>query len=123
MKSFVLLCLCLLMSACSSVQFENSEEIRHVVMVWMKKKPTESEFNELLKASLALKEIKQLLSIQGGRAISSERPIVDDSFDLGLVMTFRNIKEMDEYVNHPIHEAFVNKYIKGRVDKVVVYDF
>jgi len=47
---------------------------------------------------------------------------VDDSFDLGIVMTFDSAPEMRAYLVHPRHKAFVQNHIEGRVQRLLVYD-
>ena len=58
-----------------------------------------------------------------GLSIKSDRPIVDDSFDLGIAMTFRSVDDMNQYLIDPRHTKFVDTWLKGRLDKMLVYDF
>ena len=49
--------------------------------------------------------------------------MVDDSFDIGNAMTFKSEQDMNDYIVHPIHVEFLDKYIKGKVEKAIVFDF
>jgi hypothetical protein len=58
-----------------------------------------------------------------GRAIASDRKIVDDSFDLGIHAVFANQQDMQTYLSHPEHIVFVNQFVKPKLEKLLVYDF
>jgi hypothetical protein len=92
-------------------------------MVWYKDKVTAEQQAAITEETLKLKHIPGIVSLDLGKAIPSERPIVDDSFDLGIVMTFKNETDMNAYLKHPQHQMFVKKHIKGNVEKLLVYDF
>ena len=98
-------------------------KVHHVILVWFKAGLPPGEINLIKEETLKLKEIEQLLSVSVGEAIESERPIVDDSFDLGIHMTFESVDSMNQYLVDERHKSFVEKYIKGKVKKIVVYDF
>ena len=98
--------------------------LTHVVIAWLKPEFRTEEFmQKLLKANARLREIPQVQSLQFGNAIKSERKSVDDSFDIGNMMTFKSEQDMQDYLVHPIHEEFVDTYIKGKVEKAVAFDF
>lgn len=121
MRNTLTTLLILLLGACATPQ-HSPATVNHVVLVWFKDSVSASEIINIRTHSLALQSIPGVLSIQAGSAILSERPIVDDSFDLGLVMTFDSAEAMHEYLIHPRHKAFVNRYIKGKVKRLQVYD-
>jgi hypothetical protein len=101
-----------------------SKSLTHVVIVWLKPEFKNDQFlNQLLEANKKLASIPSMQSIETGRAIQSERKIVDDSYDIGMVMMFKSEDDMNDYLVHPVHIEFLENFIKGKVDKVVVYDF
>jgi len=117
----------LLLNACYTAPEKQDQQqtkpVTHIVMVWYKP-DLPAEKRELIKQKTAeLKNIPGLISLNMGEAIPSERPIVDDSFDLGIVMQFPNAKAMNTYLVHPQHKAFMKNYVKGNVEKLLVYDF
>ena len=59
---------------------------------------------------------------QGG-AIKSDRAIVDDSFDVGIVVEVRNEVDLKKYLEHPIHQNAKKEVLLPLVDRVLVYDF
>lgn len=118
----LLLSILLVVSANASAA--DSRSITHVVIAWLKPEfRTEAYMNELHAANQRLLEIPQVQSLQTGTALKSDRSTVDDSFDIGNAMTFKSEQDMQDYLVHPVHVEFFDTYIKGKVDKVVVFDF
>ncbi len=99
------------------------ERLNHVILVWFNDDISAEQIEKVKRESYALKAIGELRYIQAGNAVESERSIVDDSFDLGLIMQFDSKEAMERYINDPRHKAFVDEHIKGKVQRVLVYDF
>lgn len=116
------------LTACSTqpkkVEPLTTSAINHVVLVWFKQGTTKAEVDGVIeqtqKLAMAIPEVK---SMRLGRAIASERKIVDDSFDLGIYFLFADEQAMQRYLNHPQHVAFVKQWVKPKLAKLVVYDF
>ncbi|NNJ93613.1 MAG: Dabb family protein, partial [Halobacteria archaeon] len=64
-----------------------------------------------------------VLSLKSGSAITSERAIVDSSFDVALIVSFTNRSDMDDYLVHPLHVQLVKETLKPLVAKIRVFDF
>ena len=64
-----------------------------------------------------------MVKVAAGRAIPSERPVVDDSFDVAIVMAFKDQAALRAYDNHPDHKKAVEETLKPLVGKMVIYDF
>ncbi len=58
-----------------------------------------------------------------GTAVASERPIVDSSFDVALVISFTDKAALDSYLTHPLHVQLVEQTLKPLVERILVYDF
>jgi len=120
---------CLLLAAilipglCHAAEAD-SVVITHVVIAWLKPEfRTEEYINKVLQANERLREIPQVQSLRTGTALKSERKMVDDSFDFGNAMTFNSKQDMQDYLVDPIHVEFIDTYIKGKTEKVIVFDF
>lgn len=96
--------------------------IKHVVLVWLKNAGDPQDRSTLIKHSEELRSIDGLVDLQIGTTVPSDRKIVDDSFDVGLVMTFADQKSMDTYIKHPLHQEKVKTYFAPLSHKIVVYD-
>jgi hypothetical protein len=53
----------------------------------------------------------------------SNRPVVDQSYQVALNLIFPDKKTQDAYQSHPSHVEFVETVFKRVCKKVVVYDF
>ncbi len=54
--------------------------------------------------------------------MNSDRSIVDDSFDVGIIVTLPNQQAMDLYLKHPVHTNAVEYVLKPLLKKITVYD-
>ncbi len=95
----------------------------HVVIFWTDpKKPTAAD--ELLAgAQKYLTPIPGTLHFHIGKMASSHRPVVDQSYQVALNITFKDRQAQDDYQIHPLHLEFVEKAFKPNCVKVVIYDF
>ena len=95
----------------------------HVVIFWTDPAQPKAA-DELLAGALQyLKPIPGVLQFHVGRMASSHRPVVDQSYQVALNLTFPDKKTQDDYQAHPLHIEFVEKVFKRVCTKVVVYDF
>lgn len=123
MKINVLIWICFAFSACSTAYVQKPQPVNHVVLLWFSETAGEAYFAEVAARAEHLKNIPGIQALMIGPAITSDRPIVDDSFHLGLLFQFDSKEAMNLYLKHPAHEQFVEHYIKGKIKKLIVYDF
>lgn len=58
-----------------------------------------------------------------GEAIASDRLIVDDSFDVAVIVSFADAQAFSNYLAHPVHAKAKQDVLLPMVAKMVVYDF
>ena len=68
------------------------------------------------------REIPGILGMSIGDALPSPREVVDDSFDLGLVLRFKDKAALDAYEKHPVHVKAVKEVLAPNASKLKVYD-
>jgi hypothetical protein len=107
---------------CAQKVQKPANPVQHVVLLWFTAR-TDSWIQQVEAETLKLRAIPQVLSLETGQAIKSNREIVDDSFDLGITVTFRSVEDMKKYLVAPRHTKFVDTWLTGRLDKMQVYDF
>lgn len=110
-------------STASEPKISSTKPIQHVVLVWLKPEYKVTYVEELSVATEQLKNIEGVESIHTGRAISSKRLAVDDSFDLGIIFEFNTLAALQSYVDHPLHKEFLKDFVIGKVDRILIYDF
>ena len=104
-------------------QVENERAIQHVVLCWLKEPGNAEHRNQIIEISKTFRKIPGVLEVRVGRVIKSDRAIVDDSFDVGILVVVPDAKRLQEYLNHPIHQNAKRDILMPLVEKVLVYDF
>ena len=121
-----LLLLSLFFSGCFS-GFQNKKEdskiLTHVVLCWLKDAGNSEQRDRIIKMTETFNDIPSVLVARAGGPIMSERSIVDDSFDVGIIVEVRDEKGLQEYIDHPIHQKAKKEILLPLVERVLVYDF
>ena len=95
----------------------------HIVIFWTNPDVEDAEKRLVDGLNHYLPDIPGVISMHVGRCAPSDRPVVDQSYQVALNITFKNKIVQDEYQVHPQHVEFVEKVFKQVCDRVVVYDF
>ena len=94
----------------------------HSVYFWLKDELSTGEVEEFRAGLETLKEIDLARDVQVGKpAGTTPRPMLDSSYDMGLVVLLDDVAAHDAYQAHPLHEAFLEKFAPYW-KKVLVYD-
>ena len=95
----------------------------HVVIFWTRPEKPQAADELLAGMHRYLKPIPGVVHFHAGRMVPSERPVVDQTYQVALNVVFPDKKAQDAYQVHPLHLEFVEKVFKPNCSKVVVYDF
>jgi len=95
----------------------------HVVIFWTKPENPNAAEELILGARKYLQPIPGVIQFHIGRMARSERPVVDQSYQVALNIIFPDKQTQDDYQVHPLHIEFVEKVFKPNCARVVVYDF
>jgi hypothetical protein len=115
--------LCVFSIATGSVAAKENKTVSHVVMVWLKEPGNEAQRLAFINASRELNDFPGIISRHVGVVQSSDRAIVDDTFDVAVTVTMKNKAAMKAYLNDPKHKKILKEKIKPLVNRVVAYDF
>jgi len=119
----ICLVLVLLSVSCqSSPTAAPSGHVDHVVLMWLKDPTDTTARQKIIDASESFRQIPGVLDVRHGRPVPSTRPIVDSSFDIGLVITFKDRSSLDAYATHPIHAKAARELIQPSTRQIKVYD-
>jgi hypothetical protein len=91
----------------------------HHVHFWLNDK---ADLPELIKGLHTLEQINHIKQIHIGISADTHRDVVDRSYDASLLIIFDDSSAQDAYQVDPIHDEFVENYVKPYVAKVVVTD-
>jgi hypothetical protein len=97
--------------------------VYHIVICWLKDPNSESNREKLIQETKKLQFIPGITSIQVGKMLPSKRPIVDSTYDIGIIMSFKDQNAMNNYLKNPMHQQATKEILIPLTSKVVVYDF
>ena len=103
-------------------EFLDEKPVYHVVLIWLKTYRNEMRINKIINASRELEKIPGVLEVSIGRVLRSARVIVDDTFDVSIIIKFASKDYLKDYLVHPIHIKIANEVIKPLANKITVYD-
>jgi hypothetical protein len=98
-----------------------SGSVDHVVLVWLKRPGNEQDRKSLVEIGRSLRVIPGIRFLDTGTALPSERPTVDDSFDIGYVMRFDSPAALEAYAIHPVHMKAKDELVRLS-SRILVYD-
>ena len=71
----------------------------------------------------SFQSIPGVLDAQAGKVVLSDRKIVDDSFDVGILIQVQDEAALRQYLDHPRHQKAKDEILLPLIEKVLVYDF
>src|SRR5437867_6149041 len=95
----------------------------HVVIFWTDPANPDAPDELIEGAKRYLAPIPGVQNFHIGRMVPSHRPVVDQTYQVGLNIQFANKKAQDNYQVHPLHIEFLEKVFKRACKKVLIYDF
>lgn len=95
----------------------------HVVIFWTDPAIPDAADRLIAGGEKLLKSIPGVMNFHLGRRVTSDRPVVDKSYQVALNLQFADPAALDAYQNHPQHVAFVETILKKVCQKILVYDF
>jgi hypothetical protein len=105
-----------------SVVSENTH-LYHLVFCWLKEEGNESHRQKIIEATQTFRTIPGVIQAEAGKVVEGERDIVDDSFDVGILIVTQDRASLKKYLDHPIHQKAKKEVLSPLVKRVLVYDF
>lgn len=96
--------------------------VDHVVFMWLKRPGNAADRQAVLAACEKLRVIPGAQFLDAGTALPSDRPVVDDSFDVALIVRFNSPATMNSYLTDPRHVKQLTETLKPKTRKILVYD-
>ncbi len=119
----VMLGLVLVMTGCAGRQPVPESRLHHIVLCWLKEPGNLQQRQQIIEVSRSFREIPGVLAVHAGAVVPSDRGIVDDSFDVAIIVVVPDAARLAEYLVHPIHREARDDVLVPLVDRIVVYDF
>jgi hypothetical protein len=99
-----------------------ADGIEHIVFVWLNEPGNAAHRQQVLAASAALAGIPGVTGLRTGQVVTSTRPVVDSSYDVGLIVSLEDQAALDDYLVHPLHVQLVEDTLRPLVKRIRVYD-
>ncbi len=98
--------------------------LSHVVIFWIKPDAATDAADQLIAGCHQyLKDLPGVVNFHVGRMIPSHRPVVDQSYHVGLNVVFTDKAAEEAYQIHPTHLEFVEKVFKPLCERATIFDF
>jgi hypothetical protein len=102
---------------------QGTSGVSHVVLCWLNNPGDAAARQKLMDASHTFTSIPGVAAVSAGTPLPSTRPVVDSSFDVGVVIEFDNEAALHAYEQNPIHQKAVAEVLRPLTRKIVIYDF
>ncbi|NOQ13116.1 MAG: Dabb family protein [Methyloprofundus sp.] len=102
---------------------KEDQRVSHVVVVWLNEPGNAQMREQFIKASRALETLPGVVSRHVSAMIPSDRPKVDDTFDVAVTVTFENAQALNAYMKSQKHKKMLKDKLKPLVNRIVVYNF
>lgn len=94
----------------------------HTVYFWLREDLTDEQRKAFKEEGIdRLKEISSTDAVFTGVPASTDRPVIDRSYDFGLTVVLKDMQAHDEYQVDPIHTDFIKRF-GDYWTKVTIYD-
>lgn len=82
----------------------------HSVYFWFKEGTTPEQLETFYADTEKLSEIEVVKALYTGKPASTDRPIVERSYDFAVIVHFEDLAGHDVYQKHPIHLELLEKH-------------
>jgi hypothetical protein len=100
-----------------------SGQVTHVMLFWLKRPGNVDDQNFLRRALRTLRRARGVTDMRVGRSLPVDRPSVEQSFDLAVVMTFRDREALEKFERDQQRKQAIDAMLGPLVRQYTVYNF
>jgi Stress responsive A/B Barrel Domain len=100
-----------------------SGQVTRVMLFWLKRPGNVDDQNYLRRALRTLRRARGVNDMRVGRSLPVDRPSVEQSFDLGVVMTFRDREALEKFERDQQRKQAIDAMLGPLVRQYTVYNF
>jgi len=115
------ICFAVFFAACSTIPAP-SPTVTRVVLVWLRHPGDPAARAQLIRVAQSLQMIPGVLRVETGRPVPGLGPDADRSFDLGVLITFRDRAALQRYEKDPHHLEAIRRYLRPLVRRYEVFN-
>jgi len=98
-------------------------EVSHVAFVWLKRQGNVADQQLLIRASKRFRKIRGVVRVDAGAGMPVTRPGIEQSFDVGVVIVFRDRGALESFEKTPRHLAAIREIMQPLAKRYVIYNF
>ncbi len=115
------ICASILLGACSTTP-PVSPTVTRIVLMWLKHPGRSADRAQLIRSAHSLRMIPGVLRVQTGRTVPTLPPGADRSFDLAVMITFRDRAALQRYEKDSRHVEAMRRYLQPLVRRYEIYN-
>src|SRR5436853_3297765 len=112
-----------LTSAGAQAATARSRQVTHVMLFWLKRPGNVDDQNYLLRALRTLRRVRGVSDMRVGRPLLVDRPGLEESFDLGVVLIFRDREALEKFQRDQQPEKAIDAMLRSLVRRYSIYNF
>ena len=113
--------ICLFLPGCATAPGP-APSVTQVILLWLKHPERRADRAQLVRAAQSLRMIPGVRRVETSRTVPGLPPGFDQSFDLGVVVTFRDRIALQRYRKDPRHVEAIRRYLRPLVRRYEVYN-
>ena len=93
------------------------------MLFWLKRPGNVDDQNYLLRALRTLRRVRGVSDMRVGRPLLVDRPGLEESFDLGVVLIFRDREALEKFQRDQQPEKAIDAMLRSLVRRYSIYNF
>ncbi|PYL47138.1 MAG: hypothetical protein DMF40_09825 [Verrucomicrobia bacterium] len=119
-----LICLVLFLTSSNAPAANaRSGRVTHVMLFWLKRSGNVDDRNVLLRGLPTLRRVRGVNDVRVGRPLPVDPPGLEQSFDLGVVVIFRDREALEKFEHDPRRRRVLDTILEPLVRRYTVYNF
>src|SRR5437762_11883059 len=99
-----------------------SGQVTQVMLFWLKRPGNVDDQNFLLRGLRTLRRVRGVNDVRVGRSFKMERAGSQESFDLGVIVIFRDREALNKFERDPRRGAAIDAMLQPLVRRSIVYN-
>jgi len=99
-----------------------SGQVTRVMLFWLKRPGNVDDQNFLLRGLRTLRRVRGVNDVRVGRSFKMERAGSEESFDLGVIVIFRDREALNKFERDPRRGAAIDAMLQPLVRRYIVYN-
>jgi hypothetical protein len=120
---FSIVFLCSVASPDAKSAAPRSGQVTHVMLFWLKRPGNIDDQNLLLRGLRTVRRVRGVNDVRVGRPLPVDRPDLEQSFDLGVVIIFRDREALEKFERDPRRRGALDAILQPLIRRYIIYNF